>query len=426
MLKRVQFSHHPPTVTTVLPRSCSLTMTAVVEVKNSAGDVVSQELIALFEKCKIPIELRTILTDKDFVEVHDITLLGESEKEVVEAIKGCIPSGSSLSFDLTLTKNIKKVWQLACAAAPKSGPAAGPSVVVASVDDDAPLPDGVPEAIEKAWVAKHGFHLSGARLLVGSDYNRVYNCLNKKKPMELPKMDPQKFRLQNEGVTGESKGLFLSEDGHVSKHQIFFCEIVAHDMLWWKIRAFLTTVCYLTVLRPGFFDFQNCEKFCDALHDVILAPTSNGNRLSLSQCKVAWMNMISDFHVKIFQTNCTLQSITSSDMAWKAHWAWHVGSTGSNSSHGGDGGNTSAIERRLQSMSDRIESQLGNNKKGKGGKGGRRGGKRFNQNRNNDKRKAGEAGFNKNIPPPPNKGNGGKSAGRNSFAKRAKTGKGGK
>ena len=106
-------------------------MTAVVEVKNSAGDVVSQELIALFDKCKIPVELRTPLTDKDFVEVHDITLLGESEKEVVEAIKGCIPSGSSLSFDLTLTKNIKKVWQLACAAAPKSGPAAGPSVVVA-------------------------------------------------------------------------------------------------------------------------------------------------------------------------------------------------------------------------------------------------------------------------------------------------------
>ena len=246
-------------------------MAALAEVKNSSGDVVSEELIAFFEKCKIPQALKSGLTDKDFLDCHDIKLLGETEKEVIENAKKCVPG--TFDFDVTVTKNVKKLWQLACAAAPKaSGSGVGPSVVVANVDDDAPLPDGVPEAIEKAWVDKYGFHLSGARLLVGSDYNRVYNCLNKKKPMELPKMDPQKFRLQNEGVTGESKGLLLSEDGHVSIHKIFFCEIVAHDMLWWKIRAFLSTVCYLTVLRPGFFDSQNCENVVDALHDVIWAP----------------------------------------------------------------------------------------------------------------------------------------------------------
>ena len=137
----------------------------------------------------------------------------------------------TIAMDATLTKNVKKLWGFCCAASPKPGSSSGtPSVAVVSVEDDAPLPEGVPEAIEKAWVAKYGFHLSGARLLVGSDYNRVYNCLNKKKPMELPKIDPQKYRLQNEGVTGESKGFFLSEDGHVSSQKKFFCEIVAHDM----------------------------------------------------------------------------------------------------------------------------------------------------------------------------------------------------
>ena len=210
----------------------------VVEVINAAGDVVSQELVALFEKCRIPEELRKLLADKDFLDCHDVTLLGESEKEVIDALKGCVPSSSPIDFDITVTKNVKKLWQLCCAAAPKAAASSAPNIVVATVDDDAPLPDGVPEAIEKAWVEKHGFHLSGARLLVGSDYNRVYNCLNKKKPMELPKMDPQRFRLQNEGVTGESKGLFLSEDGHVSSHKKFFCEIVAHDMLWWKSERF--------------------------------------------------------------------------------------------------------------------------------------------------------------------------------------------
>ena len=169
-------------------------MAALAEVKNSSGDLVSQELIALFDKCKIPPAFRTGLTDKDFIECHDITLLGETEKEVIESVKKCVPG--TFDFDITVTKNVKKLWQLACAAAPKAGGGpAGTSIVVANVDDDAPLPDGVPEAIEKAWASKYGFHLSGARLLVGSDYNRVYNCLNKKKPMELPKMDPPEVQV---------------------------------------------------------------------------------------------------------------------------------------------------------------------------------------------------------------------------------------
>ena len=105
------------------------------------------------------------------------------------------------------------------------------------------------------------------------------------------------------------------------------------------------------------------------------------------------MNMISDVHVKIFQTHCTLQSITSTEMAWKAHWAWHIGSAGANSSYNSGGGNSTAIERRLQSMSDKIESQLGKANRAKGGKGnGRRGGKRFNQGNNGGERKGGNDG----------------------------------
>ena len=49
------------------------------------------------------------------------------------------------------------------------------------MEDEDPLPEGVPEAIEKAWIAKHGFHLSGARFFSGGDYNRVYSCLMKKR-----------------------------------------------------------------------------------------------------------------------------------------------------------------------------------------------------------------------------------------------------
>ena len=44
-------------------------------------------------------------------------------------------------------------------------------------------------------------------------------------------MDPEKFKLSNEGITGESKGLFLGEDGSVSIKKQFYVEVVAHVFL---------------------------------------------------------------------------------------------------------------------------------------------------------------------------------------------------
>ena len=188
-------------------------MASPAKVTNSSGEEVSVELVAMMTKCKIPTELQKLLADKDFLECNDVTLLGDSEKEVVDAVKTVLPTDGSITLDITLGKNLKKLWGLCCQAAPKPGSGSASVASAVAVDDETPLPQGVPEAIEKAWANKHGFHLSGARLLVGGDYNRIYNCLQKR-PIELPKMDPQKFRLQNEGVTGESKGFFSERIWH--------------------------------------------------------------------------------------------------------------------------------------------------------------------------------------------------------------------
>ena len=128
----------------------------------------------------------------------------------------------------------------------------------------------------------------------------------------MPKMDPEKFCLSNEGVTGESKDLFLAESGAVVPKIKFHRQIIAHDVLWWKIMAFLNIISYLTVLEPGFFSFQACEEFSDTLHDLILAPAS-GSKLSLEHAKVAWKTMISDMHVELHQGSATtLESLTLS------------------------------------------------------------------------------------------------------------------
>ena len=391
------------------------------------------ELNALAIKVKLDPGLRAFLVSKDFLDPMDIGLLGADEEAVIETVRKAIRDheGDKPNFGITEAKNLKKLWTFCKSSVPSVASAPASSAVPRAPDDEEAIPEGVPEAIEKAWLAKHGFHLSGARLLIGGDFNRVYNCLNKKKLRELPKMNPEKFRLANEGVTGESKGLFLSEDGSVSSQKKFFCEIIAHDMLWWKIRAFLSTISFLTILSPEFFPYQACENFCDALHDVILSPVAGG-RLSIVQCKTAWMTMISALHVKIHQSNCTLASLTENEMTWKHCWAWHSGS----GSHSGGGTEKppSAFEKRIQGQIDRLANQGagggGRKQRARRGNGyGGDGGGANNQGGNNKN-------FNSNVPPPPNGGGKGGSGGgkrqkkgfnQGGFAKKQKGGgKGGR
>ena len=76
-----------------------------------------------------------------------------------------------------------------------------------------------------------------------------------KKPWCLPKMYNEQYRLSNEGLPGESKGLFLGEDGTVCK-QKSYADIVAYDMLVWKIKAFLSTIDSLTITQLDLLPYQ--------------------------------------------------------------------------------------------------------------------------------------------------------------------------
>ena len=298
--------------------------TSRMDPSRGAGSAVatvgfSDVMQAFVEKFKIDEPVRKLLIEKEIFEPLDFSLIAENESECVKVLGTAL--GSPLD-PLTSAVRVKKLYTFCCASKPALGDT--PTTPHAKVgDDEENLPEGVPEQIERKWMDRHGFHLSGARLLAGGDYNRVYNCIVKKKPREIPKMDPEKFKLLSEGISGESKGLLLLETGGVVARKSYYSEIIAHDQLWWRIRAFLSTISYLTVLIEQFFPFQVCENFCDSLHDVIMAP-SGGGRLPIIQCKVAWKNMISAMQIKVRQTDCNLAELADNEMFWKHHWAWHA------------------------------------------------------------------------------------------------------
>ena len=244
-------------------------------------------------------------------------------------------------------------------------------------------------------------------------------------------MDPEKFRLTTEGISGESKGMVIGESGTVSVKKEYWSEIGSADQFWWKIRAYLSTVCYLTILNPDFFPFQTCELFTDAIHDLLLAPTSGGGRLPVAQAKVAWKTMIAAMHVRVHQTKCTLASLTDNEMFWKHHWAWHAGARGAAALEDSPSGATppTPAERRLQSQLDKLQNQQKRWGNGKGDGRKRSRGNRSGNKGDGGKQTGGGANFNKNIPPAPGQQGyvaGKKTTGGQAFANRKKHKGGGK
>ena len=108
--------------------------------------VLSTELQALCDKAKIPKFLIDFFVSKEFVDPLDISLLGDSESEVLQLLRnGTIPGADW--DDFTFPVRVKKLYIFCKAAVPADRGGSGPSKAKPSVEDDEPLPDGVPEAI---------------------------------------------------------------------------------------------------------------------------------------------------------------------------------------------------------------------------------------------------------------------------------------
>ena len=105
-------------------------------------DDFNGELKALMAKCKLPTEVQAFFKAFDCLEPVDIMYLGKDEGEVVQSVKDNV-DGAALN--LGVIKNVRKLYAL-CSAPGTAGCFAG--LGPASVDDEAPIPDGVPEAIE--------------------------------------------------------------------------------------------------------------------------------------------------------------------------------------------------------------------------------------------------------------------------------------
>ena len=282
-------------------------------------------MLKVMDTNRVGDKVRRYLFDLGATTLSDAALLADEEKDVWDCF--CEPAGlvKSVREDIGQKIAVKKLWLAARKILGSTDPTAmGCKQVVE--DDEAALPPGTGETLQEVWYDRHKFHLNGSRLVAEGLFNKIYRRIHSK-PRKLEPPMLEKVRLQNSPLLDGRKGTFI-QGNTVREYEEVHEVVASHHMAYVRMRAIFTTLCYVSVQDPSFYDYGTNEDFCDLLLDL-LNRTYTGNGFfhvhpPLAFFQRAYLSMMSDFCQEMRTNDAKLADLVKGKAAWQHYWTGYI------------------------------------------------------------------------------------------------------
>ena len=265
--------------------------------------------------------------------------------------------------------------------------------------------------MQEEFFRRHAFKLGSKRLLsevLQERLRKAFNTTPKTFKLELP----DKLLLLN--ILGTSLGnsvTFLN--GQMPKASEIIVDPVADvNDLWFRLRALLNTLAYVSVPRPAWFSIGDAEEISDQFF-VWMNTKYEGRRLSLQFFLAAYVATFQHFYEEVRLHETSLSTLVKNVSAYRPFWTQTAAANprdaapamsppalprSSNSAVPDSGGNVevlramSKLTQQNEKLFTKVENmkQHGNKGGGNGGNGGGKGGngqndkKRYRGNNDND------------------------------------------
>ena len=298
-----------------------------------AEDLSIEEINAAFEAPMLKVmdtnrvsdKVRRYLYELGATNLADAALLADEEKDVWSCF--CEPAGllTTKREDMGQKIAVKKLWLAARKVLGSTDPTSVGSKQVVE-DDEAPLPPGTGETLQEVWYDRHKFHLNGSRLVAEGLFNKIYRRIHSK-PRKLEPPMLEKVRLQNSPLMDGRKGTFI-QGSTVREYEEVHEVVASHHMAYVRMRAIFTTLCFVCVQDPSFYDYGTNEDFCDLLLDL-LNRTYSGNGFfhvhpPLAFFQRAYLSMMSDFCQEMRTNDAKLAELVKGKSAWQHYWTGYI------------------------------------------------------------------------------------------------------
>ena len=312
---------------------------------------LSDELQAMCTKLEIDKPFQDWLVSEGILDVHDFALLAAHEDKVTPNII----DASRVTFAKLGDKvKVSKMWWLCRASVDKLKEIK--SGRHREREDDT-LDKDTEDAVKKVWNNKYGFTLSSSRLMVETlmafRYREVHS-----QPPKLSILLPESIRTLSCVQRRKEQALLFQPGKSVQCEEIIADEVGDHHALFERIRADLTTICYVAADVPDFFSYQSCEHVCDSLMAFIHQKFGK-TRAPVGFYHKAFVASMRVFCDAMRIERVTLQAITKDTSRW--HHFWIVYNDNEKSATNGQlpdaRPETSNELNRLQSMVKTMQSQ---------------------------------------------------------------------
>ena len=252
------------------------------------------------------------------------------------------------------------------------------------------MPEGAEARLRDAWKALHRINMSGAWLTNEEVMTKLYKGL-----MATPKhlYVPDLACIGRRCALSQKpmRGTLITDNG-IENMDFTLNPCTTHPDIFLRIRAYVMTIAWLSVLTPEFLTFETAIEVVDYIFEAINM-RADGKRPSLQCITQCFLSMFSEYAKGLQNEQSVLDSWLKEKNNWHHYWKESIVSFEHSPSSGDQGSKaTSAasaalpadignmvqsnnnlirtfqgqMDRRMQSLTDQVNRQ----KKG-GGKGGK-------------------------------------------------------
>ena len=311
------------------------------------------------------------LLEQGITTIEKMAILATSEADVKAEILDPMVSAGVEFKKLEQKTAVKLLW-VACKKAAKSEG----DIEVAGDSADAPLPKEVKDNIDALWSERHGFVLPDDWLLVSTLQGKMWRAMNQDKP-KIDSILVEGLRPLSNTDKALGHQLAIVPGKPVETQSVIADGLKKPIEIYIRTRAWFTTMAYVSIKKPNWFDFQTALFASDKILHFV-TQTFRGGQCAPSGFYIeAWAATIHYFSEHVRVSKESLKDTVLNTGAWEHRWtSYSPPPAGNSSSEGRSSGPDVPTEvqkemarlkeevKRWQSTADRYRIDADNLRKG--------------------------------------------------------------
>ena len=290
-----------------------------------SGDAkMSEQLVAIYEQFGVPVPVRDWLlgagvtsVDKLAGSVTDEASIGP---EVIQASGITLNLGDKASIRLAWAEARRHSGTFCGPASAASGTGSGTS----SVQSLTKMPTGAESRLRGLWFKHHNFNINGTWLVVESEMAKIHHGLASSPPvLYIPDIASLVRRSELQSTKPES-GHMITDAG-IETVSFAISPCTTHPEFWLRMRAYIMTICWLSIATPSFLTYEAAVDVCDFIFDAVNR-RPDGKRPSIQALTTIYFAMLGEY-AKLFQNHSKiLEEWLTTPSNWHHLWKESIAS----------------------------------------------------------------------------------------------------